>query len=612
MLQNRILAALSVSLIAILGVSALMLSAIEGAPVAEAAKRGDRAAVVALIKQAADVNAALGDGMAALHWAAMNGDAEMTQTLLYAGANVKAATRLGGYTPLFMAAERGSAAVAKLLLNAGANPKATAVNGMTPLMTAAIAGDPDTIKVLIEKGAEVNAKETDKGQTALSFAAAFDRPDAIRVLVSSGANVNLASKVTAPAPPPRDFSQGPPMPQTPAAPAATGATPAPAAAPAAPATPAAAGARGGQRGQPAAAGQPQPQQQQQEQAPRSGGNPKGGFTPLMYAARQGSFAAIKVLVDGGAKLDETSGDKSTALLLAIINGHFDIAKHLVDKGANVTMTSMDGATPLYVVANTQWARKSFHPQPSPRYSNTTYLDLMTALLDRGANPNARLAKDLWYSSYNFGLVSANAAGTTAIWKCAEVGDVEGMKLLMSRGADPNIASSDGVTPLLIATGAGVHGNDDVSAPTGRLFAVKYLVEELHADVNAADTSGNARIGVNAGNDMLQMPMPAQPNAAPGTPQAAAAPQQAAAQQQFGGGRAQNGGFTALHNAAARGDNEMILYLISKGAKVDAVSKAGVTVADMANGPRQRVQPYPETVALLEMLGSRNSHKCVSC
>lgn len=626
MFRNRIILALFAGAIGIAGATALMMSATGGTDVADAAKRGDKAAVLALLKEAADVNAAQGDGMTALHWAASKGDAEMTQTLLYAGANVKAATRLGGYTPLFMAAERGSASVAGLLLKAGANPKARAGNGLTPLMTAAMGGDPDTLKVLLENGAEVNAIETDHGQTALSFAAAFDRSDAIRLLISNGGNANLASKVVAAAPVVRDFTQIPaPLPATPAAPGATPAAGAPAAtAPAAVgprgqraggAAPAAAAGGRGAAGQPApapaaAAAAPDP-------APRSGGNPKGGFTPMMYAARQGAFTAVKTLVEGGAGLDVASGDKSTALLLAIINGHFDIAKYLVEKGANVTLASMDGATPLYVVANTQWARKSFHPQPSPRYSSTTYLDLMTMMLDRGANPNARLTKDLWYSGYNFGLVSANAAGTTAIWKCAEVGDLDGMKLLIARGADPLIPSNDGVTALLIATGAGVHGNDDVSAPSGRMPAVKYLIEELHADVNAADTGGNARVGVNAGNDMVIMPLPGTTPAAAGGSAAAAATQAVAAQAVAAAApppvaRAQNGGFTALHNAAARGDNEMILYLISRGAKTDAVSKSGVTVADMANGPRQRVQPYPETVALLEMLGSRNSHKCVSC
>jgi ankyrin repeat protein len=151
-----------------------------------------------------------------------------------------------------------------------------------------------------------------------------------------------------------------------------------------------------------------------------------------------------------------------------------------------------------------------------------------------------------------------------------------MRLLIDRGADPNIPNLDGITALLVAAGAGYHGNNEMTAPYGRLASVKYLVEELGADVNVADTAAGA-----ARNDTAN------------TARAA-------------------GGFTALHNAAARGDNAMIIYLVSKGAKVDAVARNGTTVADMANGPRQRIQPYPDTVALLEMLGSVNSHKCVSC
>jgi ankyrin repeat protein len=72
------------------------------------------------------------------------------------------------------------------------------------------------------------------------------------------------------------------------------------------------------------------------------------------------------------------------------------------------------------------------------------------------------------------------------------------------------------------------------------------------------------------------------------------------------------GNTPLHYAAARGDNEMILYLISKGADVKVVNRAGQTTVDAANGPRQRTQPYVETIALLEGLGAKNNHRCVSC
>ena len=72
------------------------------------------------------------------------------------------------------------------------------------------------------------------------------------------------------------------------------------------------------------------------------------------------------------------------------------------------------------------------------------------------------------------------------------------------------------------------------------------------------------------------------------------------------------GYNALHHAAARGDNELIEYLVERGADVAAVSRRGQTTADMANGPVQRIQPFPETVALLEKLGSKNNHHCVSC
>jgi ankyrin repeat protein len=505
--------------------------------VADAAMKGDSDIVRSLLKQAEDVNAPQGDGMTALHWAAMNGDVELAQMLLYAGANVRATTRLGGYTPLFLASKSGHAPVINVLLTAGADAKAAVAGGLTPLMMAASSGEPEAVRLLVEHGADLNARESERGQTPLAFAAVFDRPEAIRILLQHKADVNLASKVIQPPNSNRAAaaSSEPPA-DTPSGPTA---------------------ASGNFRGKL----QPIPVPD------RVGGNPKGGLTPLMYAARQGNLDAVRTLLDGGADINAVNGDKSTALLLATINGRFDVAKLLVDRGADVKLASMEGATPLYVVVNTQWTRHSVYPQPTAKYEKTHYLDLMKALLDHGADPNARLTRDLWYGHRELdrGVEYVTATGATPFWKCAEVGDLDGMRLLVARGADPNIANIDGITPLLMAAGTGFHGTDDVNSPHGRMAAVRYLVEEHHADVNVIDTGGNR------------------------TP-----------------------GYTPLHNAAHRGDNEMVLYLVSKGATVDVISRNEMTVADMANGPRQRIQPFLETVPLLEILGSRNNHQCASC
>ncbi len=540
----RLTTSLSVILIGILCASALMVAATD-TRVADAAMKNDTDAVRSLIKQAVDVNGAQGDGMTALHYAALNGNVEMARMLIFAGANLKAATRLGNYTPLFMAAKNGNTAVVEALLKNGADSKAAGTTGLNALMMAATSGDADSIRLLIQHGADPNATEVERGQTALGYAASFNRVEAIQALLKGGADPNLASKLIKPAEPLKKLFD----------------------------------IQNQQAAQ--AVGQAAAILNGADGVAKGGGNPKGSLTPLMYAARQGNMEAAKTLLDAGAKIDAVNGDRSTALLLASINAHFDIARYLVERGADVNVATMDGATALYGVVNTQWARKSFQPQPSPKYEKTTYLELISSLLDHGANVNGRITKELWYSEYNRTLESASAVGTTAFWKCAEVGDVEGMRLLISRGADPNIASEDGVTPLLMAAGAGVHGNDDVSAPAGRLAAIQYMVEELHADVNVADGRANAA-GASVEERVPSL-----------------------------GGRV-GGGYTALHNAAARGDNAMILYLVSKGARADAVSKNGTTVVDMANGPRQRIQPYPETVAILEMLGAKNSHKCVSC
>jgi ankyrin repeat protein len=568
--------------IASLGLT-VMLSAAPSAPVADAAMQGNKDAVRALLKQAADVNAAQGDGMTALHWAAMKDDAELVQTLLFAGANVRATTRIGSYTPLILAAKNGSGSVIAPLLKSGADAGSQTSNGTTALMLAAASGNTDAVKLLIDAGATVNAAEPVRGLTAAMFAAASNRAAVLGLLATRGADLKATSKVTdlaALSKDPealREITFG--NPQLPGEPPAGGRNGP---------TPAAAG-RGGRGGRgPQTAGVDRNYQLNELVAAQ------GGLTPLLLAAREGHIESVQALLDAGADVNQVSaGDRTSPLLIATINGHFDLATFLLDKGADPKAASENNATALYAALNCEWAPKALYPQPRAQVNQkTTYLELMKALLDKGADQNVRLNKKIWYSGYSFDLSGVDETGATPFWRAAYASDVDAMRMLVSYGADPNIRTKriagraragdvdrdvqdvsglppvavggPAVTPLQAAAGVGYGegfaANSHRFAPVGMLAAVKYLVEELHVDVNAFDHEGN----------------------------------------------------TALHHAAARGDVEMIQYLVSKGANVKAVSREGKTTADMANGPVQRIQPWPEALALLEKLGSKNNHKCVSC
>ena len=549
-------------------VVALALGAMVGAQattVLEAARRGDLDAVRALLKQGADVNVAEGDGTTALHWAARAGDADLVQMLVYAGANVKAATRLGAYTPLMMAAQGGHSAAVAALLAGGSDVKATSTTGTTPLMFAAESGDTRTVTMLVEGGSDLNAKETAMGQTPLMFAAAYDRVEVVKLLIAKGADMKATSKVvdlTKLSSPEEEFFRQRAETQR--------------------------RGEGGQR-PPDVAGVTR-QYRYNELVGTS-----GGFSALHFATRQGFFDVVKALVEAGADVNQVNpGDRSTPLVVATINGYFDIGRYLLEKGANPNLAADNGVAPLYGTLNVQWAPKALYPQPQAyRQQRTAYLEFMKLLLDHGADPNARLMRKVWYSGYNFDLAGVDEIGATPFWRAAYGGDVEAMKLLASYGADPTISTikpagrprtGDGdrfnvqdvsglppvpvggpaVTPLHAASGVGYAegfaANSHRYAPSGLLNAVKYLVEETGADVNAADHEGN----------------------------------------------------TPLHNAAARGDVEMIKYLVAKGADVTRVNREGQTTADMANGPVQRTQPFPDALKLLESLGAKNNHKCVSC
>jgi len=563
MLRNALTAVVCTAALA-----ASLLHAAGPSTVVDAAMAGNRDALRALLQNGADVNTSLADGMTALHFAAVKNDADMAAMLLVAGANPKATTRLGGYTPLLLASRTGNAEAMAALLAGGADPNGATVNGTTPLMLAAAAGKEEAVKLLLDKRADVNAREKAREETALMFAAAAARADVIRLLMGAGADAKATTKVVDLAHFAKEeqerFAQFLRQQGGQAA-------------------------QGGRRGR----GEGTGGIDRQYLYPELVGY-QGGLAALHLAARQGSIDAVTALLDGGASVNQRSaGDHITPLIIATMNGHFDLAKMLLEKGADPNLAEDNGATPLYAAINCVWAPKALYPQPRAyEQQTTTYLELMTALIDKGADPNARLRKKIWYSGYDFDLSGVDEVGATPFWRAAYASDIDAMKLLVARGADPAIPSmkgagrprtgdaqrdvedvskapaipigGPGVPPLVAAAGSGYGegfaANSHRYAPSGMLAAVKYLVEELHADVNARDHEGN----------------------------------------------------TPLHNAAARGDVEMIKYLVSKGADVKAVNREGKTTADMANGPVQRIQPWPEALALLESLGAKNNHKCVSC
>jgi len=691
-----------------------------GSRVADAAQRGDLDAVRQLLRDGADVNAAQGDGMTALHWAAERGDEGLAEALIYAGARVDAGTRIGHYTPLHLAARGARVPVVRLLLEAGSDPAAPTTNsGASPLHLASAASDPLVVAELVEWGADVNAREAAWGQTPLIFAAANNRVAVIRALLQAGADPSLAahsvdveeqaradgaaerrlgefleafkekegggpdwqptpSQVQAAIEASREIQRRWPDVPDPADDGGESEDEAPDSATAAADTTAAATVEAdpAEAADTAAAGPtamdtaaatdaammdtaaatdaptdtadaaPRPMSYAQQVGSW------GGLTPLLHAVRQGHAEAAATLLDGGADIDQPSGgDETTPLLMAAVNGQFDLALELLDRGADPNLVSRAGTTPLFAVIERQWAPRASYAHPTEHeQQHATHLDVLEALLNAGADPNVRLNSHLWYMEYTFGVLRGsgiNLQGATPFWRAAYALDVDAMRILKEHGADPHIpttkppqrrrrppapapaeqeeagkeaeqevtegevaetaeaeedepaltkgnaegesaeeeaeqAAADedededfsGVVPVPVggphifpihaASGVGYGqsfaGNAHRHVPDNWLAAVRFLVEECEADVNARDANA----------------------------------------------------YTALHHAASRGDNEVVLYLVDHGADVTVLSRKGQTTADMANGPIQRLQPFPATVALLEELGSSNNHTCLSC
>jgi ankyrin repeat protein len=481
-----------------------------GAPLADAVERGDRQAVLSLLNSGADVNAAQRDGATALHWAAYANDPETTALLLGAGAKVNVRNALD-VSPLALAAQQGGAAAIEQLLAAGAGPNdpVNFVNdGETPLMHAARSGSVAAVKTLLKAGAAINAKENWNGQTALMWAAAEGRAPVVELLIEFGADIHERTNA--------------------------------------------------------------------------------GTTPLLFAVRKGDMRSVKAILAAGADVNEKRPDLATPLLVAIINGWEDLVDLLLDKGAD---PNAEGGSTLLTVQGMRARAQKIEPKtPSFRdqlrdvgseggngrnntfgrplqaavhvanwhisdefiSANLDRLRIIKTLAAHGADVNARNTdmEPRWSGArYRHRLV-----GATAFLFAAKAADVDAMRLLVKLGADPNINTGVNLTPLMAAAGIAWASNQDKASEEQVLEAVKYLVEELRADVNfVADT-----------------------------------------------------GETAMHAAAYRGANSVVQYLFDKGAKLDVVDKSGRTPLAIADGVEygNSFAAQPQTAELLRALGAK--------
>ena len=443
-----------------------------------------------LIKTKADVNATQPDGTTALHWAIDQEDKAAVAALLRAGANPAAVTGTG-ITPLALACEEGDPDLVALLVKAGADVNQPLGNGETPLMMAARTGSVPVLKLLLSKGAKIDEREKLRGTTALMWAAANSNADAVRLLISKGADINARSATVAPgrrpylAPPGRERIQefidgtglrGAVVEQD--APDTTKPT---------------------ANAQDAAAAKAQAQKRFdteiklakgaiakfEKPAPygKRGEKQWGGLTPLLFAAREGDLETVKVLLEAGVDVNQTSEYGWTALLAATQNRWYRLGVYLLEHGANPNIANEGGWNPLYIATDNRNIEAGDYPTRKP---DLDHLDFIKRLLAGGADPNLRMR-----SSTETRTVFTNQwlyeEGATPFLRAAQSGDLVLLKLLLEHKADPSIPTDHKVTPLMVASGIGwVEGVTYEWSKQQTYDTVKLLLD-LGADVNAQDT-----------------------------------------------------------------------------------------------------------------------------
>jgi ankyrin repeat protein len=439
---------------------------------------------VAMIAKGADVHARSADGTTALHWAIYNDDADLVARLIKAGADVSVTNDYGA-NPLRQAAVVADPAVIKALIKAGADVNAPNAEGETPLMIVARTGNLESAKLLLGHGAKINEKEQWGGQSALMWAAAQHQAEMVKLLISHGANVNDHGVV-------RDWQR-----------------------------------------RVTAEGRPKNENH-------------GGFTPLLYSAREGCIECAKYLIKAKADINLPDPDGTTPLILALMNMRFDMASYLISAGADVKRWDFYGNTALYVAIDMNNLPRGGRPD-LPSVDNTTGLQVAALLLEKGADVNAQLKLRPQYRNgvFDRGGDQVLSTGATPLLLAAKAGDIDSIKLLLKYKPIIDLPNSMGVTPLMAAAGLGHSFN-----PTRGRFktdeqaaeSVK-LLQEAGAEINGHDRSG----------------------------------------------------MTALHSAAEHGWNDTVKLLVADGADLQPKDIKGLTPMDHAAGRHERAFLEPEHV-----------------
>lgn len=494
-----------ISLIAALAIAPLLAGVAGDVSLVDLAKADNQQAAIALINQHVNVSSPTPDGTTALHWAAHNGDVELVDRLLRAGADATAKNQFGA-TPMSEAAFIANAAIIEKLLKARADPDSPSADGQTALMLVARTDNAAAAKLLLEHGAHVDAREKQRDQTALMWASAESQPAMVRELIAHGADVNAHSLID------EDLAQV-------------------------------------------------------SSEPRAQHQSYGGLTPLLYATREGCLACVKSLVEAGAKLDLPDPEGVTPLVEAVTNAHFDTAKYLIDKGAKVDKWDWWGRSPLYCAVDMNTIPHGGRAD-GPSLDETTPLDIIALLLDKGANPNLQLKLLPPFRSVGAdrGVDQMLTIGVTPLLRAAKALDAPAIKLLLAHGALVNLPNLRGTTPTMAAAGLG-----SVDADTRGVFTTPDVQERSLASLQLLLAAGGE---INAADSRGQTP---------------------------------------LHGAAFWGWNDVVKFLVENHANLNAVDLKGKTPVDSAMGRAggnsrggQRIDVHQDTADLLVKLGATAS------